>query len=303
MRFAVTEESRPQYKAFLQERSDLINDCNVFLNDACQKAGDAYRAGNVGDLTVIALVRHAVESLDGVSLLLAQGSVLSCYPLLRTTFDASLGVCYILECDSDNRGLAYFVAQLNLDKALFERCDPSTNRGREIRKELQDDIAGPTAFDKLPLQAVQKHLAALQADLDSPEFQLVQEAWTAKSKTKKDPEWYFFFDNATNLRELAKRLRYLSGYELHYRPWCRQVHATATLKSLSSNDDAIKLRPIRHPDGIHEIVRSAGVLAITLAARVIGKYDPDSITLEQRYKGLEERIRILSGAIAPEWED
>ena len=115
----VPEEHRPQHEALLKERADVVHDCKVFLNDACERAGGAYKAGSAGDLAVIALVRHAVETLDGIGLLLVSGSVLPCYPLLRGIFDAWMGVFFILEKDSDDRGAAYFAAQISQEKGVL----------------------------------------------------------------------------------------------------------------------------------------------------------------------------------------
>jgi hypothetical protein len=299
MLFTVSEQTRSQYEAFLQERSAVLNDCLLFLEEACKKVGDAYRAGGISELAVIALVRHVVECLDGVSVLMARGSVLPCYPLLRSIFDASLGVMYIMQGDNANRAAAYFVFQIRQEMAFLERCDPTTNSGTEIRRELQNDIAGPTALDGLSMQEAQKHLATLHADLDDAILKNADQAWITKNK--KNAEWYSLFGGPDHLRELAKTLSYLSGYELHYRPWCRQVHATDTLKNLSEDADSIRFRPIRSPSGIHDVLRSAGVFAITLAGRLYGKYDPEN-SFVRRYKELEERIKTLASVKAPAWD-
>jgi len=207
----------------------------------------------------------------------------------------------ILKADSDNRGLAYFYSQIVQELAFLERLDPNTNRGKEIRKELKNDIAGPEALDIDQLENVQEYLANLQSELNDPMFEAISKAW--KKKTKKDPQWYSLFDNTEDLRKLAISLDYLSGYELHYRPWCRQVHATGTLANLSSTDDVIALRPIRHPDDIHKVVKSAGVMAITLAARLLEKHDPKKASAIQRYKHLEKQLKTLENAKAPGWTD
>jgi hypothetical protein len=303
MLFSVSEQTRPQYEAFLHERSKVIQDCTEILNDACGAVSRAYRAGIAADLAVITLARHVVESLDGVCLLVAKGSVLPCFPLLRSVFDALLGVIYILKADSDNRGLAYFFSQINQDKAFFERLDPTTNRGQETRRELQGDIAGPDALtlDPLQLQQVQKHIAELQVELDDPMFRSIASAWAAKGKN--DPQWYSLFEKQDDLRKLAISLNFLSGYELHYRPWCRQVHATGTIASLSSREDAITVRPIRHPDGIDKVVSSAGKLATIMAGKLWEKYDPDNVDVVPRYEDLKKRLKVLENAQAPRWND
>src|SRR5438132_1368055 len=135
MRFTVTDDSRGKYHAYLKERADVIEACIDFLNDGCKNVARCYGAGEAGKLAVIALVRHAVESLDGVSVLVAHGSILPCYPLLRSFFDASISALYIMQKDSDERGLAFFFCQILEARAFFERCDPTTNRGIAIRDE------------------------------------------------------------------------------------------------------------------------------------------------------------------------
>ncbi len=297
----VLEENRPQHEALLKERADVVNDCKVFLNDACERVGAAYRAGSAGDLAVIALVRHVVEALDGVTLLLASGSILPCYPLLRGIFDAWMGVFFILEKDTNDRGAAYFAAQISQEKAFWERLDPTTHKGKALRDELKTDIAGPQVFDNVPLQELRKHIGELQADLDDPILRTAAQAWGNKNKA--DPPWYSLVAQPNNLRQLARSLDKLSMYELHYRPWCRQVHATDTIANLSSAQDAIRIRPIRHADGIHEVVRSAGLLAITLTGRLIQKYDSatDAAHLK-RYKDLEARIKAIASVKALKWD-
>src|SRR5229473_3522720 len=64
--------------------------------------------------------------------------------------DAWVSVLFILEKDSDDRGAAYFAAQISQEKAFWERLDPATDKGKALRDELKNDIAGPQAFDNVP---------------------------------------------------------------------------------------------------------------------------------------------------------
>jgi hypothetical protein len=94
----------------------------------------------------------------------------------------------------------------------------------------------------------------------------------------------------------------LSLYEQHYRPWCRQVHATNAITSLSSTSDAITVRPIRHADGIHDVVRSAGQLALALTGQLIHKYgSATDATDMHRYKDLDSRIKAIAAVKALGW--
>jgi hypothetical protein len=122
----------------------------------------------------------------------------------------------------------------------LERLDPATEKGKALRDDLKTDIAGPQPFSNVPLQEVRKRVAELQVELDDPLLKPAAQAWANKSKA--DPAWYSLVAKPNNLRELAKSLDKLSMYELHYRPWCRQVHATDTIANLSSTQDGITFR-------------------------------------------------------------
>src|SRR5205823_1054239 len=140
MRFTVTEDSLDQYEKFLNERSGAINDCIMFLDDACLGIRDSYKSQSPGDLAILMLVRNLIESIDGVCILISKGSVQPCEPLLRSALDAFLGVNYILKEDSNERGLAYLVADRHRLINFFRQCDPDDERGKQVRKEIPDEF-------------------------------------------------------------------------------------------------------------------------------------------------------------------
>src|SRR5947209_20636140 len=80
--------------------SDHFQECNrclVLAWDIVQQAAAPTQEEH--HTPILLLVRHVIESLDGVSILVSKGGSHPCQPLLRSALEAVLGVLYILEKD------------------------------------------------------------------------------------------------------------------------------------------------------------------------------------------------------------
>ena len=87
--------------------------------------------------TVLMLTRHVIESVDGVSVLVERGCAENCGPLLRSAFEAQLGLLYILDTDSKRRALSYQVAHAHRKIKAYRKCDPNDLLGKQLRAELK----------------------------------------------------------------------------------------------------------------------------------------------------------------------
>src|SRR5262245_10767377 len=93
---------RESYERVCTDFSDFFQECTRSLvmawgivHEAAAKTEQEYHT------SVLALVRHVIESLDGISILVSKGGSHSCKPLLRSALEATLGVLFILEKDTE----------------------------------------------------------------------------------------------------------------------------------------------------------------------------------------------------------
>ena len=129
------------FSAFSQDCISCMMQCFRAAEEASRKTPEPHHATN------FLLMRHAIESLDGVSVLLSKGCSQPCQPLLRSALEASLGIFYILEADTKRRALAYQVAHAHKKIKLYERADPTTAAGKELRAVLKDDCCAEVLND------------------------------------------------------------------------------------------------------------------------------------------------------------
>src|SRR4051794_18964770 len=102
----IPEEKQGQYRALLERCASAISDSVSFLWDAVQAAS---RKAPQPEAPILALVRHAVEMLDGASVLVSRGCASACDALLRSALEAMLSVFFMLEGDTNRRAFAYLV--------------------------------------------------------------------------------------------------------------------------------------------------------------------------------------------------
>jgi hypothetical protein len=322
MRFSVTVETRPQYDAYLREFARVVDDCVDFLNEGAQAITHADKADSPGDFALLLLVRHLTDSIDGVSILVARGSVQPCEPLLRSGLEAFLGIAYIREGDSGRRGLSFLLAEIHRQLKFYRQCDPDDEVGKQLRTRVTAEaIEG--IIGKVPLKLARKKVAALRADLDDPAMKPVNEEWNrikAASKRKKsppcsscgrfdlpgkkgDPEWYSLFGGPKNIEQLADKVKLSNLYQLMYRHWSGQTHAVNTMRNLHEVADAILLRPIRHPDGLVVMLRFSALLTLGLGLQLIRQYAPDSkATAKKRHDEICKAIREVERTKNVSWK-
>jgi hypothetical protein len=271
-----TDADKQRFNEMCAAFSAYIQDCNRCLVMAWEIAQKAAASTSEAHHTpILLLVRHVIESVDGVAMLVSSSGSHPCQPLLRSALEAVLGVLYILGKDTKQRALAYQVAHAHKKIKLYDRLDPTTPTGKELRRLLDGDPM-EDFFNALPFLNYPKMIANLQAMLVAPDFQPIEAEWhrVKALNNKRDPEWYSLFGGPRNVRELAVRLRMTGMYEFLYRFWSESVHAGMAMEAIGWKGGATVVRPVRHPEQLQSAVQHAAGFALDLAKRLLEFYAP-----------------------------
>jgi Family of unknown function (DUF5677) len=287
----------------------FVQDCIECLKQAFDNTQEeAAKAKKVHHSTVLLLVRHFIESLDGVSVLVAKGCSQSCLPLLRSALEAMLGLIYILETDTERRALAYQVVHAHKKIKIYERLDPTTKAGQDLRKVVATDPCG-NLFNNLPIINYPKLIAGLQGMFAKQEFRPIEVEWQRlkAARNNKDPEWYSLFGGPQNVRDLAIKVGLPAMYEFLYRQWSNEVHAGSAMEAIGLKDGDAVIRPIRHPEELQSVVTLASNFSLLLAMKLIGVYSPAKLgELRTRYiDQIQKRALELAQkkVIVAPWKD
>ena len=257
-----SEERVVEYEKILEDHSMAIKSGVEYLLRAMQLMagvdfGDKLQYRGV----VLMLARHVAEEVDAASLLMKYGSTQPCKSHLRSAFEASIGTKYILETDHERRAICYFVNHIKEKLRVLNKCDPSTQQGKQLRKQITDPIGGGVLQDVEKLgYDFAKERAKYEGVLAKPEYVDVDTEWKAVKKASgRKPSWFSLFGGPRNVRELARHVGLEFFYEFLYSDWSGHIHAGGSIQNIGKNssdswENSNALRPIRHPEGLKDVL-------------------------------------------------
>lgn len=268
------ELSKAEAKEIIELASPLLQELvNYSTNTLARCATCGSLSGRDDeDVAALALYRQIIETTDGIEVLLSQSCSTAAIPLLRSSFETLLAIEYILENDTDyvQRSLSWLVGYVHKRLEMYERLDPSMDRGREARRLFdKDKTASKVQFP--PAADIQKPMANLGKVLAKPHLQPVE----AEYNKYRNPKWYALFDGPTHLRMLADHLRRGGQYEILYRDWSTTAHAQDFLPFMARTSKGERaIGRLRDTRDLRQIASFASSFALDATRQVLNKYRP-----------------------------
>lgn len=221
--------------------------------------------------------------LDGVEILLDSSCVVASRTPLRSAFEASLGLRYVLQSDVNQRAMAYLVADLNERINWYKEMDPDTDAGRRFRTEM--GVSEATSDFPFPTpEACRSSALRLRSLLQREDFKRISEEYDAVAAKRKRPPWYSLFDGPGNLRELAIKLGEGANYLILYRTWSKTTHAADLYRQLTGGSNGTaSVRVIRNPLGIATTYVHACSVGIESARVVLEHYRPGELKQQAKW--------------------
>lgn len=290
-----------EYEASLAPFAKFVDECARLVGSASEVAQKKTSPEQkYHHATILLLMRHVVESVDGVSLLVAKGSVQNCGPLLRSAFEALAGILYILKADTERRALAYQVGHVHKKIKLYSKFIPTDDVGRNLRAELKDDPL-ISFFDKPEIEW-QKLIDNLKNTFAKPEYAPIEAEWDRVKKGKKgtgtkDPNWYALYGGPRDLRSLSLQIGKGSFYEILYRHWSDFAHAGSAFSNISKGSGiGVAVKPVRCPEGIEQACTFAHQICVeTIAECLKAMASGEWPTFQQR---IVKELRQRAGELA-----
>lgn len=220
---------------------------------------DAYKKRE-GDENLIPLLffRNILELGDAISILIKNSSIEQCKPLLRSLVENTFGLKYLLQDDTAKRSLSYIVWHTHKTIKFCDKLNSTTQSGKQLKKELEKDVLLKEVnnfFDK-PLLATAKQKA--EDLLKLPKYVPIETEYQNTLSRKKNPNWYSLYGGPNNIEQLAKQLNLNAFYEIFYRIYSGNVHATSVFqnKLIPNNDGTVAIIQIRNPEEVQSVIKN-----------------------------------------------
>lgn len=297
----VTDEDRRRYEAFLGGRATLLRDSIDFLIGAWQVlASKLADIENPSHTTVLMQCRSEIELLDGIELLVRGGSSFNCFHLLRSAMEGYWGILWILQEDTERRGLAYQVGHVHRSIEYAQRLDRRTKVNEDLRKALDGQRhAQILEGGDVDAAAVAERKAALLA---LPGYVEVEQAWQAAAAERKKknrlgpPPWYSLFGGPGSIKRLAYTVNEGFAYETIYALQSDSVHAGDAFDHMAParGGEDKPVRPIRHPGWLSKVTSQSVNIATGIVQLIALHYAPEEGDAFREHYTRTLRSRIIS---------
>jgi hypothetical protein len=220
------------------------------------------------------LLKHAVGMLDSIHVLLKEGCVLAAHLPLRSMFEASLHLDFLLREESDQRALVYYTAHLRKQRLWARRLRPGTPEAGAFLPGVQWRSTESESADSTAL--AEKMERAIDQILSSPEYAATDNLFVARKPGSRDREWYMVL-GVPHIREMASRLGRSVEYELIYGPGSDVTHADVFASHVRVGEGQTSLTQLRSLRGYRALMQSVVPAAIGTYQRTLEHYRSEEV--------------------------
>jgi hypothetical protein len=235
------------------------------------------------------LYRQLIEMADGVEILTSNSCSEATLPLLRSMLETLLSLDYMFRKDYKRRSLSWLCAYVHKRIANYERADPTTDRGRELKKTLEREggYGAATISSSEPVKKLQGLLAGELSVIES-EYQ------RQKKSRKRTPNWYSLFGGPSNMRDLAREVSKEGYYDLLYQDWSSVTHATDVSRFLTTTSGGGGgFHPVRYPENLKDYTWLAASFLVIATGMMMQKFRSDEDLSHLYSSKVKERLDHL----------
>jgi hypothetical protein len=243
-------------KKFLEVATPLFQELVNYGSNALIRCATSSKRDENEDLAALNLYRHILEMTDAFEVMIAGSCAAPTIPIVRSCFEAPLGLEYILESKATyvQRSLSWLALYAHKRIAFYEMMLVDSPRGKEFQASVKKDKwIGELPI--IPQDQVKSSIDNMKNLLSREQFADIEAEY---QKFERPPRWYQLFGGPSSIQQLAYRLDHHAHYDFLYRQWSIVAHAQDFSKFLgvdSTGEGGI--RGIRDVGPLQEVSRFA----------------------------------------------
>ena len=272
-------ESEVNANATYSKQIELLIDFVNYGSSLIARAYDSSKR-DIDDVMIIAvLLKHIVQMLDGVQVLISAGNTHVATLQARSAFEAYLNMLWIMKGDSKRKARFYYVFELRKQRKWALRATPNTQE-REKFMELYKEYDFVKAINWDELAAIAKaNLSAINSTLSKPALKPINDM----AEKTNYLDWYKAL-GVQSIKILAKEVNELPIYDLYYGKFSDVMHASSYRDQIKVMSGRIELQPIRYLTDAQTVILMSCHVATKGYRAIIERYRPGELpNFKQKY--------------------
>ena len=226
-------------------------------------------------VALFSLFKNALSMADAIEVMMRQGVIHPSQLQLRSLFEVSVTLQWVLQESGDERARAYHVANLRRQRLWASRYLPGTDENKAF-KDVWNTIG-----QKTPSPAREKELRAQIANLNKvlsgPSLCDLNKKFEAFYQRKKyEQDWYKIL-GVPSFRAIAKDVDRTAEYSVMYASDSEVMHGSTYRGQLAFDSSEIIIDPLRSPEDTANSLTTAMALTFKMMWSTLEHYRPDEL--------------------------
>ena len=236
-------------------------------------------------VALFSLFKNALSMADAIEVMMRQGVIRPSQLQLRSLFEVSVTLQWVLQESGDERARAYHVANLRRQRLWASRYLPDTVEDKAFQY-FWDTVGDKTTSPEGEKEA-HAQIANLNKVLSGPSLcDLNKEFEAFYQKNKYEQDWYRNrILGEHSFRKIAKDVGRTAEYAMIYVSGSEVMHGSTYSGQLAFDDSKIIIDPMRSPEEIGPSLRLAMALTLKMIRSTLEYYRPDEVeNLKRKYR-------------------
>lgn len=269
------ERNRIEARQIFSKQIEVLVDMVNYGSNLIVRAFDSSKKGLEDVIVIVVLFKQVVSMLDAVEVLASQGIVQPAFLQVRSAFEASLYIDWILKSESKKKAEYYYVSNLRNTRVWALRCLEGTKENLDLLKFMADlrDKLEPRLVTRELEELAKKQLPEIERILKQDSFCEINSEFERRriKKTGADIYWYRFF-GIESIMKLAEDVGRLPEYFLYYLRGSELMHTTSYRDQVKFKKGTITFEPVRHLTDMHTLLHDAMSISLSSYLSIIKRY-------------------------------
>jgi len=268
------DKSKVEAQQIYAKQIELLIDMVNYGTNLVVNAYDSRKKKDIeSTVTIAVLLKHIVQMIDGVQVLISAGAVHAASLQARSAFEAYLSLLWILQDDSEKRAKFYYVSCARKTRDATQRLIRGTRENEQFQKIYDELKEFSRPIDWIVISdAAKDDLAKIDAFLQKPNIKEISDILKKKRGSRDyEIEWYKALD-IKSIRDLAVKVKELPAYDLYYNRFSEVMHGSSYQDQIETKDGKVYLENIRDLKDAYNVLMLSCVVAIGSYKAIIQRY-------------------------------
>ena len=269
------EKHKIEARQTFSEQIEVIVDLVNYGSNLIVRAYDSSKKQLEDVIVLGVLLKHIVSMADSIEILASHGATQAAYLQVRSAFEASLYIDWILKSESEKKAKYYYVSNLRNIRLWTLRYLKGTQENIYFSEVIADlkKYTEPSVINKEDEEEAKHQVKEINRILSQEGYREINNEFERRriKRTGADAYWYKPL-GIESIMKLAEAVGRLSEYVLYYSRGSELAHTTSYRDHIKFGKGRITFEPVRHLEDMHTLLQSTIGVSLHSYSSIIKHY-------------------------------